>query len=156
MLEKGAVPLQIILTSKLSTPEFYAFNAFFKSLCREFGFFFKSIKHDFSKNQENEYWGMINHETEDIFGIETQYDKGKRLAKQWKPLEINPSYDEKIRTKIVIIGGAKGLAFELFSRIDKSHDIELVVWGRSSLLDTKVQKNIKSLKKKLINIVFNI
>ncbi|MGE3609715.1 MAG: SDR family NAD(P)-dependent oxidoreductase [Bacteriovoracaceae bacterium] len=153
MIEKNIVPFKIILTSQHSTPEFYAFNAFFKSLCREYGFLFKSIKHDFNSDFEEKYWEMIHHESDDFFGIEVQYQKNQRMAKQWKPFEIKNSPD-KIRKKIVIIGGAKGLAFELFSRIHKSQEIELVVWGRSAYEDPIVQKNISLLKKRFKNVTY--
>jgi acyl carrier protein len=149
-LKKNISQLKIILLSSADTIIFQSFTAFFKSISKEFGLMFKSILHDFSTLQDQQIEQIMNYEFHDLFSIDIRYEKSKRQTLTWIPLdaalETEKNSSQK-RKKIIIIGGSKGLAFEIFTRIKKRENIELVIWGRSSKDDLAIQVNLNRLKK---------
>lgn len=155
LLERNVTQLKIILLSEKESTLFHSLAAFFKSLSKEFGLTFKSIIHDLDSHADQQIWEIINYESHELFSIDVYYLKKQRLSLSWIPLKEDFKNKESTpfsRNKIVIIGGSKGLAFEIFSYLKNRTSIELVIWGRSSDDDKTIKTNLTFLKRLFKNV----
>lgn len=137
--EEDKYSMTICLLSVFGGPTFEALKAFFKSIAKENHYCFKSILSDDYQTLHN----MIDQELNDNV-IDVIYRQGQRFVEHFIPLVYGNSLCE--RKNIVIIGGARGLAYELFTNLKKDKTYKITVLGRSSSKSPAIEKNLKKLK----------
>ncbi len=126
---------------------YQALKVFFKSITKERKFTFKSVVLSQEVSFQDQFSEKVfPQELIDTSAVDVLYQNGKRYVPQF--LLKNAKTKSKSRQNIVVIGGARGLAYEIFNNMKLQKGVRLLVIGRGDPASAELKNNIKNLKNK--------
>ncbi|MAE42750.1 hypothetical protein CMO93_03190 [Candidatus Woesearchaeota archaeon] len=134
-----------IITQGNTHPFVFGMVSFLKSLKKEYPNIFVKHIHFDSEMSKKRTVQQATYELYEPHEADVMYHDNKRYVACLKKIGIGKKIEINKKTVMVVVGGAKGIAFSLIKKISKQYCPIIYILGRSALRDGTVRLNIKKL-----------
>lgn len=146
-LSSSPAEINLILLGSLKMQgPMHGVNAFLKSLCKEQKWGFRSVVYD----QQPEMAMLLQCLKNNDFTVDFKFTEGRWFSKGFDAVKIQKSVAPELKPwkRVAVIGGHRGLAFELLKKQAFPAETEIFIMGRSHADSPQAQEAVQILKSK--------